>query len=1064
MHSMRRQAVALYGTFPTRTLALMSRRAPDRFLTSVLMTDVVGSTEMAAELGDRGWRDLVQLHNSLVRAALRRHDGREMDTAGDGFFAIFDAPGSAILCALEIVAAVQAIGVQVRAGVHVGEVEQLGRKVGGITVPIAARIASAAAPHEVLASATVRDLAAGADLEYEDRGVHQLKGVPGEWRLYAVTRPGGVTTAAVNGGTHAAERRYAAVRRARARPMWQRHPRAAAATAAGLMVVIGAAALLVWSPWRPQALAGVSPNMVGIIDPARNEIIGEVEVGQQPVAIAQGAGGVWTVNAIDATVQRIDPSSQLVVHTVDVGIAPTSLVVADGSVWVANSGGRTVSRINAEAGRVVDTIEVGTSPSAIAAGADGIWVTNRGDGTLVRLDPSTGDPAETFRVGLAPSGLAVDGANVWVISEQEGTLVHLDPATGWLSTPLPVGPRPIAVAIGAGAVWIASATDGTITRVDATTQRITSVVPLGGTLSALLVRGDTVWVAALDGLIHQLEAADAAAPPVTIVTGGGVSALAPVDEGMWFTAVASTGAQHGGTLRIASDLGLPVTEPGFGAPNELIWSLMGDGLVAYPRRGGSAGTQLFPGLAVSMPSVTDDGLTYIFRLRPGLAYSNGHPVRPEDFRYSIERGYQVEDPFGGGPLADPSLFAALRGAEACAEPPVPRCDLSAGIVTDAAAGTITFHLTQPDPDFVSNLAHQYPLPESAAPPDAIAVEPVPSTGPYMVAELTETHMRLVRNPHFESWSPADRPDGFVDEIVFVSPETRAEATLMVQRGEADWVQPFVDTALIPSLRTQSPAQLYFNPSVQTTVFVDTTQPPFDVLAARQALNLALDRGLFTEMRGGAFAASPNCQLVPPTSSGYQPYCPWTEAPTPGGQWSAPDLEAAQRLIDESGTRGMPIVVGPVTPRFNEDVAPYLVTLLEELGFEASLKTVATTEEAETALVEGRLQVSVWGLTVSSPTASAYFTPVMCSFSRGLTNYCDPELDERIAAARDLEVSDPASAAEEYAAIERDVIDLALVVPATYDGTTFVSSRVRGVEHNFAGWLLLDRVWIEDTTS
>ena len=410
---------------------------------------------------------------------------------------------------------------------------------------------------------------------------------------------------------------------------------------------------------------------------------------------------------------------------------------------------------------------------------------------------------------------------------------------------------------------------------------------------------------------------------------------------------------------------------------------MGDGLVAYPRRSGSAGTELVPALADSIPSDTDGGLTFTFRLRPGLVYSNGQPVLPEDFRYSIERGYQVEDPYRGGPLADPSLFAALRGAEACAEPPVPRCDLSAGIVTDADAGTITFHLTQPDPDFLSNLAQAYPLPESAAPPDAFAKEPVPSTGPYMVAELNETQWRLVRNPHFESWSAVDRPDGFVDEIVFFAPETREEATLMVQRGEADWVQPFVDTALLPALRTQLPDQLYFNPSVQTTVFVDTTKPPFDALAARQALNLALDRALFTEMRGGAFAASPNCQLVPPTSSGYEPYCPWTAAaPTAGGRWTAPDLEAAQRKIDESGTRGMPVVVGPVTPRFNEDVAPYLVTLLEELGYEASLNTVATTEELEAALSEGDPQVSVWGNTVPSPTASHYFRFVMCPFSSG----------------------------------------------------------------------------------
>ena len=250
-------------------------------------------------------------------------------------------------------------------------------------------------------------------------------------------------------------------------------------------------------------------------------------------------------------------------------------------------------------------------------------------------------------MGLAPSGLAVDGANVWVISEEAGTLMHLDPATGWLSPSIPVGPRPIAVAIGADSVWVASATDGTITRVDPMSQRITNVVPLGGTLSALVVTGDTVWVAALDGLVHQLDAANPAAPPVTIATGGGVSALAPVEEGMWFTAVASSAAQRGGTLRIASDLGRPVTEPGVGSPNPLIWSLMGDGLVAYPRRSGSAGTELVPALAVSIPSDTDGGLTFTFRLRPGLVYSNGQPVLPEDFRYSIERGYQVEYPSAG---------------------------------------------------------------------------------------------------------------------------------------------------------------------------------------------------------------------------------------------------------------------------------------------------------------------------------------------------------------------------------------------------------------------------------
>ncbi|MGI8830802.1 MAG: adenylate/guanylate cyclase domain-containing protein [Candidatus Limnocylindria bacterium] len=161
-------------------------RTTDRFLTTVLMTDIVGSTEHAAELGDRGWRDLVQLHHEVVRRALRRHTGREVDTAGDGFFAVFDAPAAAVECAMEIVARVKELGIEIRAGVHVGEVEQVAGKVGGLSVPIAARITGLAGPGEVLVSNTVRDLAAGSGLRFDDRGRHQLKGVPGDWQVSAV--------------------------------------------------------------------------------------------------------------------------------------------------------------------------------------------------------------------------------------------------------------------------------------------------------------------------------------------------------------------------------------------------------------------------------------------------------------------------------------------------------------------------------------------------------------------------------------------------------------------------------------------------------------------------------------------------------------------------------------------------------------------------------------------------------------------------------------------------------------------------------------------------------------
>jgi class 3 adenylate cyclase/alpha-beta hydrolase superfamily lysophospholipase len=157
----------------------------DRVLATLLMTDIVGSTALATELGDRRWAALVADHEERIRTLLARHRGQEIDTAGDGFLAAFDGPGRAIRCALAAATAVRDLGIEIRAGVHAGEVERDGPKLRGIAVHIAARIASEAGPSEVLVSRTVRDLVAGSGLEFDDRGVRPLKGVSGEWGLYA---------------------------------------------------------------------------------------------------------------------------------------------------------------------------------------------------------------------------------------------------------------------------------------------------------------------------------------------------------------------------------------------------------------------------------------------------------------------------------------------------------------------------------------------------------------------------------------------------------------------------------------------------------------------------------------------------------------------------------------------------------------------------------------------------------------------------------------------------------------------------------------------------------------
>jgi class 3 adenylate cyclase len=161
-------------------------RTADRVLATVLFTDLVGSTAQAAELGDRRWRDLLEQHHASVRRELARFDGAEVDTAGDGFFATFDGPARAIRCAQTIVEGVRPLGLDVRAGLHTGEVELADGKVAGIAVNIGARVAGQAVAREVLVSGTVKDLVAGSGLEFEDRGVATLKGIPGEWRLFAV--------------------------------------------------------------------------------------------------------------------------------------------------------------------------------------------------------------------------------------------------------------------------------------------------------------------------------------------------------------------------------------------------------------------------------------------------------------------------------------------------------------------------------------------------------------------------------------------------------------------------------------------------------------------------------------------------------------------------------------------------------------------------------------------------------------------------------------------------------------------------------------------------------------
>ena len=235
-------------------------------------------------------------------------------------------------------------------------------------------------------------------------------------------------------------------------------------------------------------------------------------------------------------------------------------------------------------------------------------------------------------------------------------------------------------------------------------------------------------------------------------------------------------------------------------------------------------------------------------------------------------------------------------------------------MTDDASGTITFHLKAPDPEFVYKLTipFAYPVPPSI-PDEEQAAAGVPGTGPYMLeAPLTDDALTLVRNPNFRIWSQAARPDGYVDRIEWpfgVEPEAQVEA---VAAGEADLaLDPADAPERLEDLFVRFPAQVYTSPNPVTFFAVLNTQvPPFDNVDVRRAMNLALDRDRIVQIFGGEAAARPTCQQLPPNFPGYEPYCPYTSNPGPGGEgsWSGPDMQEALRLVRRSGTAGSRVVV------------------------------------------------------------------------------------------------------------------------------------------------------------
>jgi len=839
----------------------------------------------------------------------------------------------------------------------------------------------------------------------------------------------------------------------------------ALALVAGLLVLAIVVAWVVVRSSGGRAPAAVIPGeAVGAISPSAGAIRAVVPLGTSPSTVAAGGGAVWVANYSAGTVSRIDPSSRAVVQTIPLGSTPDGVAVGSGAVWVTDNLGATVFRIDPRVDRVVQSIRVGNAPTGVAVGDGSVWVANTSDGTITRIDSTTGDVITAIGLGGSPTGVVLGGGSVWVSDQADDRVLRVDPRSDQVSASINVGSGPTAIVFAFGSVWVSNSLDSTVSRIDPTTDTVVATVTAGNGAGSIAVSRGTVWVA--NHYAGTLSGIDPTSDTVTrtIHVGNRPQGLAAAAGLLWAGASPAPTRHRGGTLTILTQVWADNFDPVLTQITSGALEMTYDGLTAYQRVGGSGSVQVVPDLAVSLPASTDAGTTYTFQLRRGIRYSNGELVRPEDFRRALERDLILgPSPSNGDPFAD------VVGGAACAAHPA-HCDLSRGVVVDDAANTVTFHLVAPNPEFLARLTLVDAVAVPAgAPIRNVGFHPLPATGPYMWSTITKTTGVLVRNPYFREWSHAARPDGYPDRIVFRLIGSQTAELAAIERGAADVGNDGPPANSLPELRTRFASQLHVHPLVATGVLIlNTRTAPFNDVRVRRAISYALDRAKVARLLGNY--QRPTCQVLPPYLPGYRRYCPYTIDPDAGGVWHAPNLARAEQLIAASHTRGTRVTIwnlGTFEPGYKK-VGPYLVSLLDQLGYRAQVKDLSDDVNAPQRFADSRTsaQAALSGIGTNYLTASQMIkTPFACqSFvpnsarNANLSEFCDPKLDSQINSALTAESSNSPRAAALWTRADRTVTDQAPVVALdTPSEIDFVSARVGNYQYSFQQTMLWDQL-------
>jgi peptide/nickel transport system substrate-binding protein len=544
-----------------------------------------------------------------------------------------------------------------------------------------------------------------------------------------------------------------------------------------------------------------------------------------------------------------------------------------------------------------------------------------------------------------------------------------------------------------------------------------------------------------------------------------LSALAALAVSAGTTGAATTD-HHGGTLKLLAKAAGGTLDPQVNYTLQY-WQLYQatyDGLLGFTKAGGEGAFTVVPDLAESLPKPTNGGKTWVFKLRKGIKFSNGKPVTVNDVVASLQRIFKVKSPTSGG------FYAGIVGAQACLKKPA-GCTLKGGVIGNAKANTVTINLVAPDPEFKYKLSvpHASIVPADSPPNDA-GTKPIPGTGPYYFASYNPNkQLVLKRNPYFKEWSKAAQPAGYADQITQSFGLTVEAQITAIENGQADWTLEAPPADRLNEMGTKYASQTH----VETlTAFwyapMNTNLAPFNNLKARQAVNYAIDRNALVKIFGGTKLAAPSCQVLPPGFPGHVDYCPYTK--NPGKTWSAPDLAKAKQLVKQSGTAGQKVAVLSSDDEVNKAVAVYLQSVLNQLGYKASVKPISgNIFFTYVQNTKNKVQINVQQWYQDYPAASDFLNILFgCdSFHPGsdssinIAGFCDKKIDVKMKHALKTALEDEAAANKEWTQIDKLVTDAApmatLFTPKHID---FVSKRVGNFTFSKEFYWLVSQSWVQ----